>query len=849
MLLFVCFLHGQTIATVSSDPAVKSGTLPNGMKWYVVENQYVKGAADFALVQATGANTIQSVDRGTLVSIAQESLQSQPLLTAPSVQKYFLSKGAIPGPEGFAEVGENATVFKFRNVNLKLSNSVLDSTLFVLMNMASRSMRSDDLVLKKWYTPADQAIIVAGDVDHKVVSEKIHMLSFMMPVMESVARQEYVWNDSEAKVKVESGSNAGLAHLSAQWRLERTPKEYVNTVQPAVLEKYMKMTGMVARERMLKKFKESGIPVASVESSYASGDGLLGDASFSVDVVLDGEHVYKAAEVLADVLSSIDAKNVSDSEAGKASLMFEDAVLRQDVGADVSNMEYVSRCAAAFIYKTSLPSRCDIRKFYVSKYLTYEQEKELLCKVASASLDIDRNFVLSCTCDEPAVKEDSLNSVFVAAWKNAQDAIKLPEQYRNAPHLPVVEDKAIVKSIRKEYISGGSVMTLTNGMRVMYRNMTPESDFVHYSLSLNGGAGNVEGLDTADGGYLADYFATCKLGGVTAAEFRDAIRRKDMTLDCEVGHSSTKFYGKVRKDLLDYMLRVLLAVMNERVEDTPEWEYYMSGEQLRQLAGTASGNGKSIDSEFSKKADAFFAKLSQKVNDGVLILVGDVDERLLKKAVTSYAGGFKTVERSFARTETFNRNFTGLKEFRKESAAKGVTVHLTAPMAMSAENYYTASIACMTLRRHLAGVLAEKGMRASVEFSCNRYPQENVVMKVTVEQASGEGLASSSREFNPEEATAILQNLFADMSVVELNKDILSSYKYRVERHLSQKKNRPEYWVDALNLRYLDGKDFTTGAEAKIKAIAEKNVRTMLDILGSSSEKVFTITLVSGKKS
>ena len=319
------------------------------------------------------------------------------------------------------------------------------------------------------------------------------------------------------------------------------------------------------------------------------------------------------------------------------------------------------------------------------------------------------------------------------------------------------------------------------------------------------------------------------------------IRRKDMTLDCEVGHSSTKFYGKVRKDLLDYMLRVLLAVMNERVEDTPEWEYYMSGEQLRQLAGTASGNGKSIDAEFSKKADAFFAKLSQKVNDGVLILVGDVDERLLKKAVTSYAGGFKTVERSFARTETFNRNFTGLKEFRKESAAKGVTVHLTAPMAMSAENYYTASIACMTLRRHLAGVLAEKGMRASVEFSCNRYPQENVVMKVTVEQASGEGLASSSREFNPEEATAILQNLFADMSVVELNKDILSSYKYRVERHLSQKKNRPEYWVDALNLRYLDGKDFTTGAEAKIKAIAEKNVRTMLDILGSSSEKVFTI--------
>ena len=841
MLLFACLLHGQTIAKVSSDPAVKSGTLPNGMKWYVVENQYIKGSADFALVQATGANTIQSVDRGTLVSIAQESLQSQPLLTAPSVQKYFLSKGAIPGPEGFAEVGENATVFKFRNVNLKLSDSVLDSTLFVLMNMAGRAMRSDDLIVKKWYTPADQAIIVAGDVDSKVVSEKIHMLSFMMPVMESVARQEYVWNDSASKVEVCPGTSAALAHLCAQWRLERTPKEFMNTVQPAVLEKYMEMTGMVARERMLKKFKELNIPVASVKSSYASGEGLLGDASFCVDVVLGSEHTYKAAEVMAEVLSSIDAKNVQAIEASKAALMFADAVSSQDTGADISNMEYISRCAAAFIYKTSLPSRNDIRKFYVSKYLTDEQEKDLMCRVASASLDINSNFVLSCTSGDSSVKKDSLNSVFTAAWMNAQDAIVLAQEYQNAPHLPVVEDKAAVRSIRKEYVSGGSVITLVNGMRVMYRTMTPESDMIYYSLSLNGGAGNVEGLDAADGGYLADYFATCKLGGVTALEFKDAIRRKEMTLDCEVGHSSTKFYGKVRKDRLDYMLRVLLAVMNERTEDTAQWEYYMSGEQLRQLAGTASGNGKSIDAEFSKKADAFFNKLSQKVNDGVMILVGDVDERMLKKALTSYAGGFKTVERSFARTETFNRNFTGLKEFRKESAAKGVTAHLTAPMAMSAENYYTAAIACMTLRRHLAGVLAEKGMRASVEFSCNRYPQENVVMKVTVEEASVEGLASNVREFDQEEATAILQNLFADMSAVELNKDILSSYKYRVERLLSQRKNRPEYWVDALNLRYLDGKDFTTGAEAKIKAIAEKNVRAMLGILGNSSEKVFTI--------
>ena len=841
MLFFACILYGQAIATLPSDPAVKSGTLPNGMKWYVAENQYIKGVADFALVQAAGAKTIQDVDRSALVDIARESLQSQPLLTASSVQDFFLAKGAIPGPEGFAEVGENATVFRFRNVNLKLSDTVVDSTLLVLMNIASRSMRSDDVLLKKWYTPADQAIVVAGDVSAKVLSEKIHMLSLMMPSGESVPREEYVWKESDAKVELREVSSKGLACVKSQWRLERTPKEFMSTVQPAVLEKYMLMAGMVVKERLLKVFRDLKLPVAYVDYAYNSGDGMLGDASFSVEVALGEEHVYQAAQILAGALSSVDAGNVQTDEANKASLLFADYVPRRYSRIDISNAEYVNRCASAFIYKTPLLSVNDVRKFYLSKYLTSKQEKDLMCGVASASLDISRNFILSCTCAENAVKADSLMSVFAAAWDKEQIAAMPPVEYQSAPSLPVVENKAVVKSIRKEFVSGGSVIALTNGMRVMYRNMTPESSDVHYSLSLNGGAGNVEGLDTSDGGYLADYLLTCKIGGITAREFRDAVRRRDMTFNCEVGHSSTRIFGTVRKDRLDYMFRVLLAVMNERSEDSAEWEYYMSGEPLRQMAGNASGNGKGLDADFSKKADAFFAKLSQNVNNGVLILIGDVDERMLKKAVVANAGGFKTTEKSFVRTETFNRNFTGLKEARKESAAKGVTALLTAPMAMSAENYYTAAISSMILRRHLSAVLAEKGMRASVEFSCNRYPQESLVMKVTVEEASSEGLASGAGEFNPEEAMALLQELFADMSVVNVDKDILSSYKFRVERRLSQQKERPEYWVEALNLRYLEGKDFTTGAEAKIKTIAEKNVRAILGTLGSSSEKVFTI--------
>ena len=87
LLLLSDALCGQDVAVLPTDPAVKSGVLPNGIRWYVASNTYLKGTADFALVQMTGGQTTTEAERETVVGIAQEALMSQPLLTAPSVQE------------------------------------------------------------------------------------------------------------------------------------------------------------------------------------------------------------------------------------------------------------------------------------------------------------------------------------------------------------------------------------------------------------------------------------------------------------------------------------------------------------------------------------------------------------------------------------------------------------------------------------------------------------------------------------------------------------------------------------------------------------------------------------------
>ena len=49
------------------------------------------------------------------------------------------------------------------------------------------------------------------------------------------------------------------------------------------------------------------------------------------------------------------------------------------------------------------------------------------------------------------------------------------------------------------------------------------------------------------------------------------------------------------------------------------------------------------------KVEGFLDDMSSRMNDGVLVLVGDMDEERLKKLLSEYAGGFRTQDVAFRR--------------------------------------------------------------------------------------------------------------------------------------------------------------------------------------------------------
>lgn len=855
--------HAQKIQTLPADPTVKSGVLPNGITYYIAANPLLKGMADFALVQKTGALTVPGADRDKVVALSQSALSSQPRLSDLSVQDYFMRTGVVPGSRGFAEVTDNATIFRFEDVMLSQAGHVLDSTLLVLMGMAEKAAALEDSLAAGWYSPRDHAVIVAGDVDVKQTAEKLKMLSYMIPSHKSLPRKGYVWEEQDSLCLRQSvSSNPDLATVSAVWKLQRTPREYMNTVQPAVYEMFMTELGIVAQDRIRKGLEEVGIPYAEVAYDYKNSVESLGDESFTVTLTVSPDDILIGVSVLSSVLSGLDASDAQIFEVRRAELIYMGAV-RDGLKENVSNSDYVDRCVSAFIYNSPLTSKKDMLAFYSSRSLADTDGLNMFNSIVSASLDGERNLTLEYAGTEGAASIDSVRKVFVSSWAAGQenagsmDSLMVQRPLLQGPGLPVK-----VKSQRKEPTSGGTMWIMSNGFKVVFKQI-PAAGEVHYTLALNGGYANVQDLQSGEGAYMSDILKVSRIGGADSEDFFDAIRQKGMSMDLKVGFSTFALEGTVPEDRLEYMLRVLLTVMNDRTTDADVLDYYMRCELLKQkyMQGSVTARISTIDSimcpgyryssvkaagsltgEFARKADEFMAFQSGKMNDGMLILVGDIDEKQLRNVMQTYAGGFRTQDRTFARPVVSYQPISGTVMHTVEGDVSSVDMVLSVPMSLTAENYYVAAISTIALRKKLTRAVTGTGMWLRLKSDCRKDPQERFNLMISLNEASVEGFAPGTVCKDPVEALNSVRTALADPRSLDISKEDLASYKAMLKKYMAERKKSPEYWQDAISMRYLGGKDFTTGCDARIDAVTVSKVKDLLASLVNGSRVEYIIS-------
>jgi len=241
-LLFLCvyqLIFSQTVTDFKAE-RMKQGVLPNGMQYYIMQNETPKGRAAFYFAQNVGSILEEDNQRGLAHFLEHMAFNGTQHFPDKQMLKYLEKNGVQFGSEINAFTKYDETVYSIRNVPTQ-NPKLIDSVLLVLHDWSgyltlddeeidnergvvheewrtrySAQKRAKDSVLelgllknskyadrspiglmnvidnfeyntlrkfyKKWYRPDQQAVIIVGDIDEDEVAQKVKELFGNIPL-------------------------------------------------------------------------------------------------------------------------------------------------------------------------------------------------------------------------------------------------------------------------------------------------------------------------------------------------------------------------------------------------------------------------------------------------------------------------------------------------------------------------------------------------------------------------------------------------------------------------------------------------------------------------------------------
>lgn len=848
-LIMGIFSQAQELPTLPADPAVKTGTLKNGTRYQIVQNPSTKGFANFALAQKVGTAMEADAEKGKAVALARGALANTPHFGKRSPQEFLRSYGVTPYKDGFVKVSDIATVFNFKNMRVS-SEEVVDSVLFLLCDIIERRNVCDDEFLKSNYYPANNCIIISGDVKADEVVNKLNIMTMMTPAdtLKEV-KLKYVFNAAgSAKYLAADNGNSAVSTVRVSYLAPRFPDEYLNTIQPAIYNMYVEELGNVLTNRLLHHgYAASFRHVASADTDK--------DELFEISLRLRSGKEKEAVEYLASILREAADKKIPMDEFLLARNRYLNEVLLQAKAPFKANEGYVERCLASYLYGAPIISPSARYDFYMSRDVPDERELEFFSVITSALVEVTQNMTLSATTKLSA---DELKQAFETGWNKKVGASE--NQTAEVLHFPELTGnvKVKIKADRPEPMSDGRIWVFANGVRVIYKQM-PTSGKTYFSLALNSGMCNVSELKYGEGAFLADYLGTRSVAGFSARDVESLFAKNAINVQSEVNQSSMAVYGDAPTEKLPLLLRSLLAVTNEGAADSEAFKRYMENEMALLSVKEENVNEK-IDSllcpeyqytrfkkagvlsmDFAGRAEAFYKSAFSKINDGVLVIVTDEKPEIVKKQLMPVIGHFKTADRAFARPVARYTTPSGWMTYTVDGEVNSIDFMMSAPLTLTADNVVAAMVAANILYQNLSEALVDTGMYISMDYDCSIYPSERMSVMIRMSESNPDGFASYTTQSGSLAALGILRESLSHLVSSKVSDNELASVKAFVKNWFGIMLSDPGYICKSIVTRYVDGKDFVSECQKKTDAVTVDRVMSILKALDEGTKVEYIV--------
>ena len=685
------------------NPAVKHGTLPNGLNYYIMHNEEPKERVNFYIAQKVGSTLETPEQLGLAHFLEHMAFNGTTNYPGKNMLNYLQSKGIRFGSDINAYTGFDETVYRINNVP-STDKALVDSVLLVLHDWSGSILLEEDEInaergvieeewrsrnnafqrmyeaalpviyqeyqyqqmpigkmevvrnfapqvirdyYHKWYRPDQQGIIIVGDVDVNEIEKKVIDLFSTIPMPENAAERTYpsVSDNQEPIFFAYQDKEMQFPLIMVSFKSEKTPVELRNTVENFAQSSIIEMIiSQMINNRLEEYSKEADCKYA--QASVDFGNFLISKtkAAFNIEIVAKSSSDVQAAyEQAIGVVARACKTGFTQSEVTRA----RDILLANFEKAYNERNNTNSNTLAQKIIRNFIdnePYAGAEQDYQIAQMLLQVLPLEAYNEVAGSILTAENQVII---VGQPQTEGMTVvtKEVMTGALNNAINAQyeAYVDEVITDPLIANLPAPGKVVSVSDGEF-GTKVLTLSNGIKVILKTTDFKQDEILMTAFRNGGKVS---YPASDGAYvcLADNaFEYSKQGTFNNIQLQKYLSGKNVNLSFNIGTKSTLLDGSSSVKDINYLMELVYSSFTQL---NPDVETYNS--EIEKI--------KSYLANFDKNQQMVFSKMITNTAYGKNPLMQPLSLQLIESS--NYEREFEMVKEALANPKEFTFIFTG----------------------------------------------------------------------------------------------------------------------------------------------------------------------------------------------
>lgn len=598
---------------VPMDSAVKTGTLPNGLTYYLRHNEWPEKRAFFYIAQKVGSIQEDDNQRGLAHFLEHMCFNGTTNFPGDRLKKYLETIGVKFGENLNAYTSFDETVYNIDNVNVEIAGA-LDSCLLILHDWSHDLLLEDkeidkergvineewrmrssammrmyekalpeiypdskyglrlpigtmDIVMnfpyealrsyyRKWYRPDLQAIVIVGDINVDEMEQKIQkVFADIQPASTDAAPFEYypVPDNAEPIVSINKDKEQHTNNVLFMWKTTAFPREMKNTTSYLVTDLLANAMSSMFRERIRDILQKENAPFLNAGFGYEDFFVSKTKAAYSGSVICeDNKYEMGIKALYREILRAKKfGFTAAEYERFQSELLsqYESAYLHRD---KVQSRSFVNDCVRNFLDNepmTSIEWAYNTMQQIVPN-TNVDMVNQLIQRMPS------NNLVIALFA---ADKEDNVlpTKEEILRWMTeveTEEIEPLKEEANNAPLIEKMPKPGKVKKIEKDMYDA-KLITLKNGIKVHVK----KTDFSPNQISMyahSWGGTSLYNLDEYDQTDNIGWVSVGGWGNFSTTELNKRLAGIQANVSTGVGTDSETVSGSCVKKDLETMLQL-----------------------------------------------------------------------------------------------------------------------------------------------------------------------------------------------------------------------------------------------------------------------------------------------------